>query len=52
MSTAVEFHELGDLGGTSGGVSGNIHVPSEHKDDEEEESTLDEPVTTTLVSFI
>ena len=48
MSTGVEFQELGDLGGLNGEVSGEIHVPIDD-DLEDEGSTLDEPVMTTLV---
>ena len=48
MSEKVEFHELGELGGLSGEVSGEIRVPVD--DIEDEGSTLDEPVMTTLVS--
>lgn len=50
MSTGVEFQELGDLGGLSGEVSGEIRVPMDDNDLEDEGSTLDEPVMTTLVS--
>lgn len=51
MSEKVEFHELGDLGGLSGEVSGEIRVPVDDSEFiEDEGSTLDEPVTTTLVS--
>lgn len=46
-----EFHELGDLGGLSGEVSGEIRVPLDDSELEEEGSTLDEPVMTTLVSL-
>ena len=50
MSEEVNFHELGDLGGMSGEVSGEIRVPLDDTKLEDEGSTLDEPVMTTLVS--
>lgn len=50
MSETVEFHELGDLGGLSGEVSGEIRVPVDDSELDDEGSTLDEPVVTTLVS--
>ena len=46
----VEFQELGDLGGLDGDVSGEIRIPLMDSELEEEGSTLDEPVWTTLVS--
>lgn len=47
----VEFQELGDLGGLDGEVSGEIRIPLMESEIEEEGSTLDEPVWTTLVSL-
>ena len=46
----VEFQELGDLGGLDGEVSGEIRIPLMDSELEDEDSTLDEPVWTTLVS--
>jgi hypothetical protein len=47
----VEFQELGDLGGLDGEVSGEIRIPLMDSEIEDEEgSTLDEPVWMTLVS--
>ena len=50
MSTEVEFQELGDLGALNGEVSGEIRVPMDDDELDDEGSTLDEPVMTTLVS--
>ena len=47
----IEFDELGDLGGLSGEVSGEMRVPLIDSELEDEGSTLDEPVITTLVSL-
>ena len=47
----VEFQELGDLGGLDGEVSGEIRIPLMDSELEDEGSTLDEPVWTTLVSI-
>ena len=47
----IEFQELGDLGGLSGEVSGEMRVPLLESELEDEESTLDEPVLATLVSL-
>ena len=41
---------MGDLGGMSEEVSGEIRVPLDDTELEDEGSTLDEPVMTTLVS--
>ena len=49
MSKEVEV-ELGDLGGLDGEVSGEIRIPLMDNETEDEGSTLDEPVWTTLVS--
>ena len=46
----IEFQELGDLGGLSGEVSGEMRVPLIESELEDEGSTLDEPVLSTLVS--